>query len=112
MFEDTSEVLFDQFTDAPGEPDDIGMVITAVLSEESRDRADLRHPALDRAGLQAGQGRAGLGRLPGPLRCRHPPLERSAGNTRMNLPARIGHRSDSPERARDSASSWVANVRK
>ena len=38
-----------------------------------RDRADLRHPALDRAKLQAGQGRAGLGRLPGPLRCRDPP---------------------------------------
>src|SRR5437870_393464 len=73
MFEDTSEVLFDQFTDAPGGPDDIGMVIAALLSEESRDRADLRHPALDRAGLQAGQGRAGLGRLLGPLRCRHPP---------------------------------------
>jgi len=48
MFEDTSEVLFDQITDAPGEPDDIGMVIAALLSEESRDRADLRHPALDR----------------------------------------------------------------
>jgi hypothetical protein len=70
MFDETSEVLFYQFTDAPGEPDDIGMVIAALLSEESRDRADLRHPALDRAGLQAGQGRAGLGRLPGPLRCR------------------------------------------
>ena len=38
-----------------------------------RDHADLRHPALDRAELQAGQGRAGLGRLPGPLRCRDPP---------------------------------------
>ena len=38
-----------------------------------RDRADLRHPALDRAELQAGQRRAGLGRLPGPLRCRDPP---------------------------------------
>src|SRR6266567_4849546 len=73
MFEDTSEVLFDQITDAPGEPDDIGMVIAALLSEESRDRADLRHPALDRAGLQAGQGRAGLGRLPSPLRSRDPP---------------------------------------
>src|SRR5438105_15409469 len=73
MFEDTSEVLFDQFTDAPGGPDDIGMVIAALLSEESRDRADLRHPALDRAGLQAGQGRAGLGRLPSPLRYRDPP---------------------------------------
>ena len=32
-----------------------------------RDHPDLRHPALDRAKLQAGQGRAGLGRLPGPL---------------------------------------------
>ena len=30
-------------------------------------------PQLDRAELQAGQGRAGLGRLPGPLRHRHPP---------------------------------------
>ncbi|MFD8385526.1 transposase [Streptomyces sp. NPDC059679] len=30
-------------------------------------------PQLDRAELQAGQGRTGLGRLPGPLRCRHPP---------------------------------------
>ena len=38
-----------------------------------RDRADLRHPALDRAELQAGQRRAGLGRLPGPLRHRDPP---------------------------------------
>ena len=38
-----------------------------------RDRAPVRHPALDRAKLQAGQGRAGLGRLPGPLRCRDPP---------------------------------------
>ena len=38
-----------------------------------RDRADLRHPQLDRAGLQAGQGRARLGRLPGPLRHRDPP---------------------------------------
>ena len=37
------------------------------------DRADLRHAALDRAGLQAGQGRTGLGRLPGPLRSRDPP---------------------------------------
>jgi DDE superfamily endonuclease len=35
--------------------------------------ADLRHPALDRAGLQASQGRTGLGRLPGPLRHRDPP---------------------------------------
>ena len=41
--------------------------------EPGRDRADLRHPALDRAGLQAGQRRAGLGRLPGPLRRRDPP---------------------------------------
>ena len=38
-----------------------------------RDRADLRHPALDRAKLQAGQRPARLGRLPGPLRHRHPP---------------------------------------
>ena len=35
--------------------------------------ADLRDPALDRAKLQAGQGRAGLGRLPGPLGHRDPP---------------------------------------
>ncbi len=41
--------------------------------EPGRDRADLRHPALDRAELQAGQRRAGLGRLPGPLRPRDPP---------------------------------------
>ena len=32
-----------------------------------RGHPDLRHPALDRAGLQAGQGRAGLGRFPGTL---------------------------------------------
>ena len=38
-----------------------------------RDRADLRDPALDRAKLQTGQGPARLGRLPGPLRHRHPP---------------------------------------
>jgi hypothetical protein len=42
-------------------------------SGPGRDHADLRRQALDRAGLQAGQGRAGLGRLPGPLRCRDPP---------------------------------------
>ena len=38
-----------------------------------RDHTDLRDPALDRAKLQAGQRRAGVGRLPGPLRHRHPP---------------------------------------
>ena len=49
-----------------------------------RDRADLRDPALDRAELQAGQGRAGLGRLPGPLRHRHPPAP-GAGQLRVQL---------------------------
>ena len=49
-----------------------------------RDRADLRHPALDRAELQAGQGRAGLGRLPGPLRYRDPPPP-GAGQLRVQL---------------------------
>jgi hypothetical protein len=38
-----------------------------------RDHPDLLDPALDRAKLQTGQGRAGLGRLPGPLRYRDPP---------------------------------------
>jgi len=38
-----------------------------------RDHANLRHPQLDRAKLQTGQRRAGLGRLPGPLRHRDPP---------------------------------------
>ena len=49
-----------------------------------RDRADLRDPALDRAELQAGQRRAGLGRLPGPLRCRHPPPP-DPGHLRVQL---------------------------
>ena len=49
-----------------------------------RDRADLRHPALDRAELQAGQRRAGLGRLPGPLRHRDPPPP-GAGQLRVQL---------------------------
>jgi hypothetical protein len=53
-------------------------------SRAGRDRADLRHSALDRAGLQAGQGRAGLGRLPGPLRCRHPPPP-GPGHLRVQL---------------------------
>jgi hypothetical protein len=38
-----------------------------------RGHPDLRHPALDRAKLQAGQRPAGLGRLPGPLRHCDPP---------------------------------------
>ena len=42
----------------------------AGLAEITRIYGD---PALDRAGLQAGQRRAGLGRLPGPLRYRDPP---------------------------------------
>ena len=33
----------------------------ASAGRAGRDRADLWHPALDRAGVQAGQGRAGLG---------------------------------------------------
>jgi hypothetical protein len=37
-----------------------------------RARAALRDQELDRAERQAGQGRIGVGRLPGPLRCRHP----------------------------------------
>ena len=49
-----------------------------------RDRADLRDPALDRAELQAGQGRAGLGRFPGPLRYRDPPPP-GAGQLRVQL---------------------------
>ena len=49
-----------------------------------RDRADLRHPPLDRAELQAGQGRARLGRLPGPLRHRDPPPP-GAGQLRVQL---------------------------
>ena len=49
-----------------------------------RDRAPVRDPQLDRAKLQAGQGRAGLGRLPGPLRCRDPPPP-GAGQLRVQL---------------------------
>ena len=49
-----------------------------------RDHADLRDPALDRAKLQAGQRRAGLGRLPGPLRHRDPPPP-GAGQLRVQL---------------------------
>src|SRR5258708_6092028 len=48
----------------------------APASRSGRDRADLRHPALDRAELQAGQGPAGLGRLPGPLPHPDPPAPR------------------------------------
>ena len=55
----------------PGGPREAGQ--PAPGREPGRDHADLRHPALDRAELQAGQGRAGLGRLPGPLRYRDPP---------------------------------------
>ena len=64
-----------------------------------RDRADLRHPALDRAELQAGPGRAELGRLPGPLRHRDPPAP-DPGQLRVQLllgrvvrrkPAAAGH---------------------
>ena len=55
----------------PGGPREAGQ--PAPGRRPGRDRADLRHPALDRAELQAGQGRAGLGRLPGPLRHRDPP---------------------------------------
>jgi hypothetical protein len=43
------------------------------LGRPGRDRADLRDPHLDRAELQAGQRRAWLSRLPGPLRYRDPP---------------------------------------
>ena len=53
-------------------------------AQPGRDHADLRHPALDRAELQAGQGRAGLGRLPGPLRYRDPPPP-GAGQLRVQL---------------------------
>jgi hypothetical protein len=49
-----------------------------------RDRPDLRPAELDRAQLQAGQGRAGLGRFPGPLRCRDPPPP-GAGLLRIQL---------------------------
>jgi hypothetical protein len=49
-------------------PDGVRRLVVATA-----DHPDLRHPPLDRAGLQAGQGRARLGRLPGPLRHRHPP---------------------------------------
>ena len=49
-----------------------------------RDHPDLRHPALDRAELQAGQGPAGLGRLPGPLGHRDPAAP-GAGQLRVLL---------------------------
>lgn len=49
-----------------------------------RDRAHLRHPPLDRAKLQTGQRRTGLGRLPGPLRPRHPPSP-GPGQLRIHL---------------------------
>ncbi|MGR6919160.1 transposase [[Actinomadura] parvosata] len=44
----------------------------------------LRPAALGRAGLQTGQGRARPGRLPGPLRPRHPPPP-EAGALRVQL---------------------------
>ena len=49
----------------PGGPREAGQ--PAPSSPPGRDHPDLRHPQLDRAELQAGQGRARLGRLPGPL---------------------------------------------
>ncbi|MGH3289270.1 MAG: IS701 family transposase [Streptosporangiaceae bacterium] len=49
-----------------------------------RGHPDLRDPALDRAELQAGQGPAGPGRLPGPLRCRDPAAP-GAGQLRVLL---------------------------
>jgi hypothetical protein len=49
-----------------------------------RDRADLRAAALGGAVVQAGQGRARLGRLPGPLRYRDPPPP-GAGQLRLLL---------------------------
>ena len=73
-----------------------------------RDRADLRHPELDRAELQAGQGRAGLGRLPGPLRHRDPPPP-GPGQLRVQLllgrlvrrsPAAARHAAPRPEPGR------------
>ena len=55
----------------PGGPREAGSPHPAAsLAEITRLYA---HPQLDRAELQAGQGRAGLGRFPGPLRYRDPP---------------------------------------
>ena len=55
----------------PGGPREAGSPHPAAdLAEIVRIYGD---PELDRAELQAGQRRAGLGRLPGPLRCRDPP---------------------------------------
>ena len=66
--------------------------------QPGRDRAPVRHPALDRAELQAGQGRAGLGRLPGPLRPRHPPPP-DAGQLRvLILLGRLVRRTARPHR--------------
>ena len=63
-----------------------------------RDRADLRAAALGGAVVQAGQGRARLGRLPGPLRHRHPPPP-GAGQLRvLLLLGHLAHRS-APARA-------------
>src|SRR2546429_132241 len=53
-----------------------------------RDRAPVWHPPLDRAVIQAGQGRTRVGRLPGPLRHRHPPPP-GAGQLRVLL--LLGH---------------------
>ena len=70
----------------PGGPREAGQ--PAPGRRPGRDHADLRDPALDRAKLQAGQGRAGLGRLPGPLRHRDPPPP-GAGQLRVQL--LLGH---------------------
>src|SRR6185437_11917784 len=70
--------------------------------QPGRDHPDLRHPPLDRAELQAGQGRARLGRLPGPLRHRHPP---PPGPGQLRLQLLLGRlvRSSGAARTRSSA---------
>src|SRR5262249_60185315 len=65
----------------------------APARRPGRDRADLRHPTLDRAKLQAGQDQ--LGRLPGPLRHRDPP---SPGPGQLRLQLLLGHLTRRPSR--------------
>ena len=81
----------------PGGPREAGQ--PAPGSGPGRDHQDLRHPALDRTGLQAGQRRTGLGRLPGPLRHRDPPPP-GAGQLRVQLLLeRLVHRAGTAPRA-------------
>ncbi|MDF3291556.1 transposase [Streptomyces sp. RB6PN23] len=65
-------------------PDTARGHIPALAHRPRRDRPPLWAAAVDRAELQADQGRTRLGRLPGPLQPRHPPPP-DPGELRVHL---------------------------